>query len=194
MGTDIHGRLQAKKHDGKGWLDLGEIENDRNYCVFAMLADIRNGFAFACSKTHEPLVPISEPRGFPEDFDIVGDSVILESYDQPNIEYWMGSHSFSWLTVSEILAWEGWSKDLEMEGFIDPDEWERMQRDGGDPKTWIVWFTGDQYKDHVKHHWNAPFVQRARVFRAWLDYVALKHSYTLEKDPSSLRIVFGFDS
>jgi hypothetical protein len=194
MGTDIHGRLQAKYQGSKGWSDLGEIENDRNYCVFSMLADVRNGFGFAGAKTYEPLVPISEPRGFPEDFDVVDDSVILESWGQPKIEYWMGNHSFSWLTVAEILAWEGWSKDLHMEGFISPSELERMQREGGDPKVWLAWFSGEGYKDYVKHHWTTPFIQRSRVFRAWLDYVALKHSSILERDPSSLRIVFGFDS
>lgn len=194
MGTDIHGRLQAKSYNSNDWIDCGEIENDRNYCVFSMLADVRNGLGFAGAKTYEPLIPISKPRGFPGDFNIVGDCVIIESWERKNFAYWMGDHSFSWLTVDEILAWDGWSKDLQMEGFISPDEWERMQREGDDPQVWITWFSGDSCKDYVKHHWTNPFIQRARVFRAWLDYVALKHSNILEKDPTSLRIVFGFDS
>lgn len=42
MGTDIHGRIQRRYNDGR-YEDIGEIEGDRNYTVFAILAGVRNG-------------------------------------------------------------------------------------------------------------------------------------------------------
>ena len=39
----------------------------RNYNLFAILANVRNGRGFAGAKTGEGFIPISEPRGFPMD-------------------------------------------------------------------------------------------------------------------------------
>ena len=56
MGTDIHGVLQIKDHNG--WETVQEINRDRNYLLFNILAGVRNKEA-QC---------ISIPRGLPEDF------------------------------------------------------------------------------------------------------------------------------
>ena len=39
----------------------------RNYLLFSVLADVRNGTGFAGVITYKPVVPISEPRGLPDD-------------------------------------------------------------------------------------------------------------------------------
>ena len=46
---------------------LREWFGDRNYDLFAMLANLRNGVGFAGRRRGEVLDPIDEPRGIPED-------------------------------------------------------------------------------------------------------------------------------
>lgn len=68
MGTDIHLMLQVKQ--GGNWLDIEPCagwSRPRNYDLFAILANIRNGSGFAGVPTGEGFVPISEPRGIPQD-------------------------------------------------------------------------------------------------------------------------------
>ena len=44
-----------------------EPYGDRNYNLFAILANVRNGTAFAGCKTGEGFNPISNPKGVPSD-------------------------------------------------------------------------------------------------------------------------------
>jgi hypothetical protein len=99
MGCDIHGLSQIRYGDSE-WFDCDTIEDGRNYRLFAALAGVRNGFGFAGIATHEPIIPIAEPRGLPEDF--------VNDED----EHCMGDHSFSWLHMSEIVSWPGWGMCL----------------------------------------------------------------------------------
>ncbi len=79
MGTDIHWVWQKKTPTGWETIEPA-YEDDRNYRLFAWLADVRN----------IGIVPISKPKGLPVDFEI-GDTDL-------------GDHSFSWLSSREILA------------------------------------------------------------------------------------------
>jgi hypothetical protein len=68
MGTDVHAVWQAKK--GDKWVDIESTwDQNRHYFLFAWLADVRNGFGFAGIPTHDPIKPISERRGLPDDFE-----------------------------------------------------------------------------------------------------------------------------
>lgn len=211
MGTDIHGRLQRRYYPEAPYTDEGPIEDDRNYRVFAMLAGVRNGVGFAGVKTHEPLVPISEPRGLPADLELVdGDSIKLAVWqgdESIEITEWIGDHSHSWLTLTEIDNWEGWSKSLAMTGIIDKNEYERIRREGGNPKSWCGWISGGRVKivsaddaadgaefTHVQWEWQVPFTEYTATFRAWIDYLLKKYGWLLDSDPEAVRIVFGFDS
>lgn len=134
MGCDIHGLVQVRFNKDASYFDDGPIEDSRNYLVFSMLAGVRDRYGVRA---------IDQPRGIPEDFE--GDI------------YSLGDHSFSWLTISEILAWDGW----------------------------------DEKPDCLP---NNTFREACAVFRAWLDWLALKHSTWLRDDPAAVRLVFGFDS
>jgi hypothetical protein len=94
MGTDIH--MYVEKKIGKEWKADHTIEcwSDRNYNMFAMLADIRNGRGFAGIRTGSGYEPIAAPRGEPSD---------LSSYVREN-KTW--DHTPTWLTLAEILAAE----------------------------------------------------------------------------------------
>jgi hypothetical protein len=125
MGTDIHGVFQ--KRAGNEWVDIPHnYDHGRDYYLFAILADVRNGFGFAGAEIFTPVKPISEPRGLPADFQVEADTHLLfgmelmdprrRSYyerwpadpvdpDDNPLEYWLGDHSHSWLLGSEILAY-----------------------------------------------------------------------------------------
>lgn len=82
MGCDIHTYAQKKVNDK--WETIPYVPFDwRSYGMFAFLADVRN---------YSRVIPISEQRGLPEDFD--GDL-------DPSFY-----HSHSWLTVTELLEFD----------------------------------------------------------------------------------------
>jgi hypothetical protein len=212
MGADIHGRVQIRYQHSEKWQDAGSIEDDRNYRVFAMLAGVRNGYGFAGCNTHEPLVPISEPRGLPADAEIVGgDSVLIYEWDddeQVARRQWLGDHSHSWLTIHEIASWDGWTRPLEMAGVIEREEWEAMQAEGRtEPKSWSGGVMGPSIRivephqvattpryTHVQYNWTVTFHEYAQTFYKWIQYMECKYGWMIERDPDSVRIIFGFDS
>ena len=209
MGTDIHGRIQARWSIDREYQDEGPIEDDRNYKVFAMLAGVRNGFGFAGVETHVPIVPISQPRGLPEHLGIKETdwetSPASKRYFSSSD---FGDHSFSWVTLSELINWDGWYKTLKLRGIVEKREWLRMKESGdGRPNEWCGGISGgdiaivspenanvDSNYTHVEFSWEVPFNETCATFKAWVDYLKLKHGYRLEKDPAAIRLVFGFDS
>lgn len=109
MGCDIHSQAE-KLIDGK-WKRVGgayEPFDWRDYGTFAFLADVRN---------YSGIKPIAAARGMPHDAD----------YDEGETEHWLGDHSYSWLTLDELLsfnydqltapnAWNGGKTCAEGEG------------------------------------------------------------------------------
>jgi hypothetical protein len=93
MGCDIH--ITAQRRTSEGWEDVtgsfaqGPAPFDwRSYGMYGFLADVRN---------YSAVPPISPPRGLPDD------------YTSPLDEYGgceLGDHSFSWLTVEELAAFD----------------------------------------------------------------------------------------
>lgn len=112
MGTDIH--LVAEKRVNGVWVNATEFHtpswasegeppvlnqdqyfHDRNYDVFAILADVRNGSGFAGVDTGDGFKVIAEPKGLPTDM-------------SPEVAAFMEEidHTPSWLTVAEIMAFD----------------------------------------------------------------------------------------
>lgn len=69
MGTDIHGTFQCERKLKKDptiskWVDVPHLYTfRRDYFLFGVLANVRNGHGFAGVDTGDPVDPISEPRG-----------------------------------------------------------------------------------------------------------------------------------
>lgn len=210
MGTDIHGRLQYRYSKNTNYIDDGEIERNRSYTTFAMLAGVRNGHGFAGVPTHDPIIQISEPRGVPAGYADEDYDVKLSAYNGDDLveyTYWLGNHSHSWLTLTEILEWAGWDKPLHRTGVLDADEFKRIEASGGTPESWCGSVSGDGVTvvsaadarcgvphTHVQYAWSVTFSESVKTFRAWVDYIGLKHGWLLKDDPDAVRIVFGFDS
>lgn len=103
MGCDIHGVYQVKFPSG-GWRTWGEIEDDRNYVWFSIIAGVRN---------YLELDPIQMDRGFPPGFHVENDE--HREYRHRMMDerkLWMGDHSFGWVTLKEIEDWPGWTDEL----------------------------------------------------------------------------------
>lgn len=184
MGTDIHGFLQIK--ESNGWKNIGAIPRGRNYILFAVLADVRNGFEFAGVETHEPVNPISAPRGLPP--------------DSPG--GYFGDHSYSWLSIKEVLEYGEWSRVLKETGVLSKQEYENWGGEGV-PGSWCGDIVGGWVKvtndlsekdwTHIRVVWESRTLKDAcRKFWLWLEY--LKQEFAWEIEDDSLRMVFGFDS
>ena len=138
MGCDIHLYVE-RKVPAIGWVSLGEPEalGGRNYNVFSVLANVRNGYGFAGVPTGSGYKPISEPRGLPDD--------VTEEVKAASDRWDCDGHSHSWLTLREILEYD-YSQETTHQGVIPfevfKDFDERRTRWGGDradymePPSW----------------------------------------------------------
>lgn len=146
MGCDIH--LYVERRDGGRWLtcdrwvdtewgrDVREhFYSGRNYDLFAILADVRNGRGFAGVKTGEGFVPISLPRGWPDDC-------------CPELREVGGhiEHTPSWLTVAEVMAYD-WTQTTTKQGVVDLPNWAQSVL-RGEPDDWSGSVSGGKIK-HV---------------------------------------------
>lgn len=230
MGTDIHMVAQAMLPDGT-WEDIPcppELQpewiqrwcaeepdvarryqyqwfDDRNYVVFGVLADVRNGRGFAGIDTGDRVIPIAPPRGLPEDFTLEGVPFDPDYPDEPlsgtghHRGVSMGDHSFSWLELLEIETYD-WDQTIVKRGVVALDEYRRWRASGEDnPDGWagdvgggdvvVIPEGGDlRGATHVRCEWKTPLRPFAENF--------LKTMKGLRQlcGERPTRIVFGFDS
>ena len=174
MGTDIHCHLERRTAAGQPWERVADaaVVDDRNYNLFAMMADVRNGHGFAGVRTGEGFAPIARPRGLPDDCCL---DVMMAA------ERWAGNgHSHSWLTIAEIMSYD-WSQTTTLTGIVDLPQLARWKLLGA-PEMWSGSISGPgigvidqqravQYVDEalsiVEHDWWAVFhLDNARTDRA----------------------------
>jgi len=148
MGCDIH--LYAEKRVDGAWVSAdtwtddeyepgrkkvaysGRFYTGRNYDLFSILADVRNGVGFAGVKTGDGFVPMADPRGLPSD---CSDAVRAES------DAWdADGHSHSSLTVAEIMAYD-WTQTTRKSGWVDPVGWAEWKSSGA-PNSWCGMISG----------------------------------------------------
>lgn len=126
MGTDIHMFMEVKRQ-GQWQLVQPEWATkpfgdsnwgayspylDRNYLLFQILADVRSAWS---------LEPIAPPRGLPPDMSnelqlvamASGDNAYLPLEDEElrsavfdHYGGYLGDHSYSWLSLDELLAYD----------------------------------------------------------------------------------------
>lgn len=227
MGTDIHMVLQTRNDSGSWrlqkrpigldkWRDeWDEKEQDggsfyrwyssRNYDLFAILADVRNGSGFAGVDTGDGFKPISMPRGFPDDFNLDGE------YNDQFHGVWMGDHDFSWLMVKELVDYPWADLSTKRRGVVSIDEYKEWKKQGmGWPKSFCGGVFGPNiitvdiaamedyvsgklplplgYKVYTTIDWKTTYQECCKEFvDKWIP--------EMEKfGANKTRIVFGFDS
>ena len=138
MGTDIHFFVEKRQDEASPWISADtwveekyntyswtrpkpEFYSTRNYDLFAILANVRNGRGFAGVVTGAGFVSISEPRGWPEDL-------------SPEVAQQEPEYSSSWLTLDEILTFD-WTQITTKSGIVTLEEWAKW-RAFGEPTSW----------------------------------------------------------
>ena len=210
MGCDIHLHVERKTEGTweqvpppKGWSerDLAvvdrEIESwegdwfgDRNYALFAWLADVRN------SHGNPPLAP---ERGLPSD---VSAKVKEES------DGWDGGHSHSWFTVAELMAGLE-SLVVKHAGLVKEDVYNKWKASGESfPEEWCQGssapaITEAEYRQGVRPElrpalaWAGFYVRCAWEVtgkESFVRFVKLLGELTKLGTPDDVRIVFWFDN
>ncbi len=200
MGCDIH--LAVERKENGQWKKQSHVDgyDERNYVLFGVLADVRNGTGFAGCKIHSPNPPIDYPRGLPENMD--------PSYGK----YELGEHSFSWLTLKELQGYD-WNQKMETFCVVPLSHFKKrvanygesvpLEMDSYPYDSWhgamygetisayrgLSYYAESNKKISVRDVWRCPIRLRVRHFH---DYF-MPMLATLGK-PDDIRIVFGFDS
>lgn len=241
MGCDIHFYVEVKDKDGvwKMTPPLEQIDEydgepiygipfekriykGRNYDLFAILADVRNGYGFAGVNTGGGFNPISMPRGVPRD----ASSDFLRIAEQ----YGCDGHSHSWLDLQDLLTYD-WTQTTKKIGVLDLKEYEDWTRciywgrDAGEsPKSYCSMVSGgnvkhisnehmDKYADllrkvssteeriaFLKDHsnlftqveWEIPYYSAAGEF--WSSIMPQLLSLSIKEGVHNVRLVFFFDN
>jgi hypothetical protein len=176
MGCDIHLFIEKKDEGGKwqvfdykaefanGTYDDGSRKLDyeglfdspfyagRNYNLFAILADVRNGSGFAGCDTGDGFNPIAAPKGLPED---VTPEVKAES-DGWDID----GHSHSYFTVAELKAYN-WQQTTKHRGWVDAWNFEVWRREGK-PNGWSGGISGSSI-EHVSNQFLARLIDSGDI-------------------------------
>lgn len=215
MGTDIHLFVETRNHETGAWeLATGAPAFfDRDYDAFAILAGVRNGKGFAGCDMGDGFVPIAEPRGLPND---MSQRLLEKRYD-------LGEHSFSWLTLDELLRYN-WNQRTSLRGTVGPKEFVSFQVNGA-PYRYSGGVSGPSVR-HVSNEEMARLVAvgleeeddagPGGVFNKWHVYTRIQWSVSYKEaaqdlhsrfipeltdfarrnrlETTDVRIVFGFDS
>jgi len=177
--------------------------HNRNYSVFAVLANVRNGYGFAGVRTSSGFNVISEPRGLPEDI-----SYELEGYLQSRVE-----HTPTWLNLQEVEEFD-WSQTTTHCGVVNAREYVEF-KENGKPSSWCGGVSGpnvthvsneemDKYladggKLPEKNSWSSPGFYTTVEWEQTYEYScgdfleAMKRLRT-EYPKDNIRLVFYFDS
>jgi hypothetical protein len=97
MGCDIHMNIEVKTENG--WELYSKPKVDRNYRLFAKLANVRN--------YDNEIIPISNPRGLPEDVSYL----VKKSYERWDTD----AHSASYITCEELDILQKWLKEFDLD-------------------------------------------------------------------------------
>lgn len=168
MGTDIHMACEVRRN-GKWELVTDKVFKNRWYnpdsesswakdeytdvpydcrCynLFAILADVRNGYGFAGCRTGDSFNPISLPKGYPEDMcDELKSDIDDYAYDE-RAGFLSNEHSASWLTLKELLDYD-WNQMHRDYGYVSEDTYRDFIMKGLQPNSW----SGGVYGANIVH-------------------------------------------
>jgi hypothetical protein len=186
MGADIHMHTEVKRN-GK-WEYHGEGPyTDRNYDLFAILADVRNGRGFAGCKTGEGFIPLADPKGLPDD---VSDEVKVEAEQMGG-----DGHSHSYFTLEELqdpqpeCGYVGhgrgrgayWKLTTKKMGWMQESEYLAWVESGRKPPTS---YCGGAYGGNILSLPEESYIERTKILKASKKelplYIGSKHKELVE--------------
>lgn len=110
-----------------------EVYEGRNYNLFAMLANVRNGYGFAGVDTGDGFVPIDMPRGLPPDV-----SVLVKKQSDG---WGDDGHSHSYFTLRELKAYNWNGGITKLRGWVDARQY-KVFKEKGKPESWSGGISG----------------------------------------------------
>lgn len=153
MGCDIHICVQRQESDG-AWREIVYQDTPydfekrealpgipiappyfegRNYDLFGLLANVRNGSGFAGCTTGEGWPSIAPGRGWPEGFNPEAVAPMPE-YPEYGPRF-MGDHSFTWVALEELEAFDWDGVATVIYGVVPADVYEKLKL-GEKPREW----------------------------------------------------------
>lgn len=166
MGCDIHLYTEKRLKDG-GWYCADHfkinpfykrdpnrenaythisIYDDRDYSVFATLANVRN---------YDGIIPISEPRGLPND--------VSEIVERESDDWGRDVHSHSWLTAKELFIHKNKVPFTKQSGLISPKNQEKLDKYGILPTESCQGTTAEGWE---RREWICPYSVLERLIEA----------------------------
>jgi len=222
MGCDIHTHVETRKDghwyhhgwrtkhavgeysDGSTKYDWDALFDDplfigRNYDLFAILANVRNGYGFAGTPTSGGFTPIDMPRGLPDD--------VTPEVKRESDGWGVDAHSHSWLLLDELLSFDYDGQTVKQYGVVGPEQYKKFKEQGR-PTAWSanVWGAnvvkisnsemdavisgeGDDRSYYTRVEWEETY--RDAVGPRWFETLD-----TLKElgAPEDVRLVFWFDN
>ncbi len=126
--------LHLHRVEGDPPFKTAEPTIDRNYLLFAVLANVRNSFGFAGLDAGDPIAFIDDPRGLPEDCSLEWKELV----DQWGVD----GHSHSYFTVAEIQDWDGWDQITVNRAVTSASEYEEYMLTGKQPSSTCLEISG----------------------------------------------------
>lgn len=215
MGCDIHIYVE-KKEDGR-WIPVDDWVQDeygisyvpyqkqiyygRNYDLFAMLADVRNGYGFAGVDTGNGFIPISLPKGLPDD--------VSDNIKNVSDSWGCDGHSHSWLTLKELIDYD-WNQTTKHRGVVSKESYYRYIHTGK-PDYCCGGISGQSIKivsnEHMKGILDGSIIADSNMSYyttvEWTDQYKISAGIFLNTvipklqslgTPEDVRIVFWFDN
>jgi hypothetical protein len=218
MGCDIHFYVEFKRNGRWQSADKWRFDDEyadvsytncfygeRNYSLFAILANVRNGYGFGGVDTGDGFVPIDKPRGLPHDVT----NQIKESSDRWDCD----GHNHSWFTLQEILEYD-WTRVTKKRGVLtlkEYDHWRRSAKKRGEsPESYAaeVWskdacIVSEHKADEILHSISTSNYEKIYVRCEWevayhkccyeFWWNTIPRMLALGK-PEDVRCVFWFDN
>ena len=180
------------------------IYDGRNYDLFAILADVRNGRGFAGVVTGEGFIPIFKPRGVPEN--------ASEEYRKWSDDWDGDGHSHSYHTVRQLINFQHWKEDIIHYGIVTEEEY-KIFKEKGMPESYCGGMSGPDIVEISNESLEAIISGEAarEADKHYITRVQWKEGYWLavggfytesipklrelaRDDLDSVRIVFFFDN
>lgn len=116
--------------DGYIWNDpkTDEPYERRNYTLFAILADVRNGYRFASKSTKTEVFPLFKGRGVPEDGSV--------EYLQIVADWDIDGHHHSYASLAELQQVDWADIYVSDGGYVPVAEYERIRGTSELPEYW----------------------------------------------------------
>lgn len=207
MGTDLHSRLRVKTYNDQWEYHEVPYEFDhRDYDLFAILANVRNGYGFGGTARYadsKPVKSFTDNRGLPEDLKHHESN----GFDNTYGDY--GDHSFGYITLAELKRDIKLANQKVIRTGVVPLEVYRSLKPGEGPDEWSGWVSGNGIKIikqeyvtddmleaegervYVEMKWkDKPFKDKIKSLVSWMSH------YQAWKDETGddVQFVFGFDS